>query len=160
MMGSAAATGAAAAGSARSIAKGSTCSHQSKNTIQGAFTQLKVKLGNRRRFLLERTSVPPLSCGTPSLVEPRACEGDAVRGSSNGGAASVQLTAPPRLRVCASACNSSNSHNRKQSDFQTDCWNKRALTLLEPSAGASAGIICGDQMDHINLSLLFFYSAV
>lgn len=48
----------------------------------------------------------------------------------------------------------------KQSDVQTNYWNKRALTLLEPTAGTSAGIICGDQMGHINLSLLLFHSAV
>lgn len=120
MTASAAATGPAAAGSGRLITKGFTCGHETKILSSEVSRSSNWEMDTGQ--VVGHTSALPLKRGTPCLFEPRACQGEEVIRSSAAEkehAASVVLTAPPRLRVWASACSSRNSHNMTKSDFHT-----------------------------------------
>lgn len=164
MTGSAAATGASAAAPGRLLSDGFACSHGSKTRPSEVSyaTNWEVEPG-----LVSGTHLHSAAGLWNALLDGAAglwgVGGGGVRRSRTAEKEqqhrwdsqllqdSVSGHQPAATVTTWTSCPS-----QQASDFG---W-KRALTLLEPSAGAPAGIICGDQTDHFNLSLLWFYSVV
>lgn len=151
---SAATTGAAAAASGRLITEGFACSHGTETlpneVSHGSHREVEPGLWDSPRFR-HWPAERPAWCRRGPVGERRLdAAGRQRKSSSMGGTHSSSKT--PCLGI---SLQQQSQHEQGWLPQRAhDYWYKRALTLLEPSTGAPAGIICGDQTDHFNLSLL------